>query len=320
MVVVWRLVDYSRESIRGGCDFLHGWEETVLLFLSVGLRRRFRLLFFEWARRQRDQLHLIFVGSGFCIVGLPRRVYPLPKSKVEAIDCRFTHGRCRATTCEARTLCWRRVMDVVVQDPKRHLRLPTRHARWRRASRFGRHRRRLSRRTRRTYLTPRRPIPSIDRRASEIDYLRVAKRLNTTAVDILILAVRHQPHTALRLRQSQVQRRRSPCNNTSPQRPRDPNLLIARDFRQRRRPRRDLRGSLRRRPIGITAPEALRSSSSHPFSNPLYKVSRRVDPGQETAFSCSNNKRGSETRPPSCLGSIQHCWGWPSLSRKPLVG
>ena len=129
MVVVWRLVDYSRESIRGGRNFLHGWEETVLLFLSIGLRRRFRLLFFEWTRRQRDQLHLIFVGSGFCIVGLPRRVYPLPKSKVEAIDCRFTHGRCRATTCEARTLCWRRVMDVVVQDPKRHLRLPARHAR-----------------------------------------------------------------------------------------------------------------------------------------------------------------------------------------------
>jgi hypothetical protein len=320
MVVVWRLVDHSGESMRRGCDFLHGWEETVLLLLFVGLWWRFRLLFFEWTRRQRNQLHLIVVGSGFCIVGLPRRVYSLPKSKVEAIDSRFAHGRCCATTWEVRTLCRRRIMDVVVQDPKRHLRLPTRHARRRRASRLGRHRRRLSRRVGRAYLSPSRPIPSIGRRASEIDYLRVAKRLDTTAVDILILAVRHQPHTALRLRQSQVQRCRSPCNNTSPQRPRDPDLLVARYLRQRRQPCRDLRGSLRRRPIGIAAPESLRSSSSHPFSNPLYKVSRRVDPGQETAFSCSNNKRGSETRPPSCLGSIQHCWGWPSLSRKPLVG
>jgi hypothetical protein len=52
----------------------------------------------------------------------------------------------------------------------------------------------------------------------------------------------------------------------------------------------------------------------------IYKVKVRVDPGRETACSCSNNKRWSETRPPSCLGSIQHCWGWPSLSCKPLVG
>jgi hypothetical protein len=192
-------------------------------------------------------------------------------------------------------------MDVVVQDPKRHLRLPTRNARRRCSSRFGRHRRRLSWRIGRTGLSPRSPV---SRRAGKIDYLRVAKCFDATVVDILILAIRHQPHSTLRPRQSQIQRCRSSCNNaagSSTQRPRNPNLLIARHLRQPRRSRRDFRGSLGRRPISVTAPEALRSSSGHPSRSFLYKVSVRVDPGQETAFRVAITNGGLR-RDPRHLG------------------
>lgn len=156
-------------------------------------------------------------------------------------------------------------MDVVVQDTKRHLGLPTRHARRWPASWFGRRWRRLSWWVRRINLSPRRPVPSNGRRTSEVYYLRVAECLEIAVfINVpLLLAIGHQPDTPLRLRQSQIRMRRSPRNRTTTaQRPRDPNSLITRFLRQRRQPRRDFRSSCTR-PIGISTPKALVPCSSH---------------------------------------------------------
>jgi hypothetical protein len=124
-------------------------------------------------------------------------------------------------------------MNVIVQDPERHLRLPTRHAGYSTQTPFRFGWRWWWIRRSADLMPCHHPRP---RRRCKINDFRIPQRLILTA-----LSIRYQHHTLLCLRQLQIQWHWPPHHTSAyVKRSRDSNALITRLLR-RRRPCCDLR-------------------------------------------------------------------------------
>lgn len=116
-----RVIDHACKPVSRWRDFLDGWEKAVFLRLWwFG----FELGFFEGTRRQRNQLHFL-VGTRSCVRHLNGLFM---QAEVKSIDGRVDYWR--GLDWQGRTVQWRWIVDIVVEDPKGHFRLSARHARW----------------------------------------------------------------------------------------------------------------------------------------------------------------------------------------------